>query len=128
MRVRATRPFTAYHAPSSSAVPAVDGQEFDGEIAAYLASTGAPVEVIEADPDPVDGAPDGDPDGGSGAGDPDGPERVDDDPAPPPAFDPAEHTVDDVLAYVAAHPTQRAAVRLLEEAGKQRTTILRALD
>lgn len=44
------------------------------------------------------------------------------------AFDPGEHTVDDVLAYVDAHPDQRPAVLAAEQAGKDRTTLVSQLE
>ena len=43
------------------------------------------------------------------------------------AYDPADHTVAEVLAYVAEHPDQRQAVQDAETAGKARTTLLGAL-
>lgn len=56
-------------------------------------------------------------------------EPIGDDSAPPPAFDPAEHTVEEVLEYVEAHPEQRGAVLAMETAtdGKHRVTIVKAL-
>jgi len=57
----------------------------------------------------------------------------DDAPAPEPEpdpeqFDPAAHTVDDVLAYVDGHPDAAASVLEAERAGKARTTLLDALE
>ena len=50
------------------------------------------------------------------------------DPGPDPqtsgAFDPGEHTVADVQAYVDANPDQAQAVYDAESEGKQRTTLL----
>lgn len=40
------------------------------------------------------------------------------------AYDPSEHTVDEVLAYVAEHPDEADEIREAEEAGKGRVTIL----
>lgn len=56
-------------------------------------------------------------------------ERVGDDSAPDPAYDPADHTVDEVLEYVSAHPEQARAILALETAedGKHRVTIVKAL-
>ncbi|MFE3578717.1 hypothetical protein [Streptomyces vinaceus] len=48
------------------------------------------------------------------------------DPAPAADFDPSEHTVDDVLAYLAdADEAERARVLAVEEAGQARVTILK---
>lgn len=44
------------------------------------------------------------------------------------SFDPGEHTVADVLAYVEEHPDQKAAVRKAERKGQGRVTLLRSLD
>jgi hypothetical protein len=44
------------------------------------------------------------------------------------AFDPSEHSVHDVLAYVEEHPDERDAVRAAERGGKGRVTLLSALD
>lgn len=44
------------------------------------------------------------------------------------AYDPGLHTVAEVIAYVADHPDQRAAVRDAEAAGKARSTLLTALE
>src|SRR5262245_18946629 len=41
-------------------------------------------------------------------------------------YDPGEHTVAEVLAYLDAHPDQHDAVLAAEAAGKGRTTILNA--
>lgn len=46
---------------------------------------------------------------------------------PPEEYDPGQHTVADVLAYLEEHPDQRQAVLDAEEAGKARTTLLSAL-
>lgn len=60
----------------------------------------------------------------------DGPEV---DPEPPAAktstgpFDPADHTVPDVEAYVAAHPDELDRIVAAELAGKNRSTLLDAL-
>lgn len=43
-------------------------------------------------------------------------------------FDPAEHTVEDVLAHLEAHPDERDAVLAAERDGKARVTLLAALD
>jgi hypothetical protein len=42
-------------------------------------------------------------------------------------FDPAEHNVDDVLAYVEENPDEREAVFDKEKEGKARVTLLEAL-
>lgn len=42
-------------------------------------------------------------------------------------FDVSEHTVDEVLAFVAAHPEACDEVRTAEEHGKQRTGVLSGL-
>jgi hypothetical protein len=47
---------------------------------------------------------------------------------PPEAFDPADHTVDEVLAYVDKHPDKADAVLAAEEAGKNRSTLVAALE
>jgi len=44
------------------------------------------------------------------------------------AFDPGEHTVQEVLDYLAEHEDERESVRASEEAGKGRSTLLSALD
>jgi len=41
-----------------------------------------------------------------------------------PPFDPAEHTVDQVLAFIDEHPDQSAAVLASEAAGKNRTSLV----
>jgi hypothetical protein len=43
-------------------------------------------------------------------------------------FDPSQHTVDAVLAYVKENPDQAAAIVAAERDGKHRSTILDALD
>jgi hypothetical protein len=43
------------------------------------------------------------------------------------SYDPGEHTVAEVLAYVAEHPDQADQVRAAEQDGKARTTLLDAL-
>ena len=43
-------------------------------------------------------------------------------------YDPAAHTVDEVQAYVAAHPDEAAAVLAAEQAGKDRVTLTAALE
>lgn len=43
------------------------------------------------------------------------------------AFDPSEHTVQEVLDYIDAHPDESAAVLAAEQAGKGRKTVLSAL-
>lgn len=43
-------------------------------------------------------------------------------------FDPAAHTVGDVIDYVFRHPEERAAILELEAAGKARSTLLAALE
>lgn len=52
-------------------------------------------------------------------------------PEPPPVgeggYDPGEHTVAEVLEYVADHPDQAENIREAEENGKARTTLLDAL-
>jgi hypothetical protein len=45
-------------------------------------------------------------------------------PAPKQAYDPGDHTVAEVLAYLEAHPDQAEAVLEAEAAGKARTTLL----
>jgi hypothetical protein len=47
-------------------------------------------------------------------------------PVRPPAarFDPGEHTVADVEAYIAKHPDQADAVLAAEKSGKARTTLV----
>jgi hypothetical protein len=42
-------------------------------------------------------------------------------------FDPADHTVAEVLAYVAEHPDTADTIRAAETAGRNRTTLLDAL-
>lgn len=49
-------------------------------------------------------------------------------PVEPDAFDPGEHTVEDVVAYMVEHPDELAAVLDAERAGKARVTLLGALD
>jgi hypothetical protein len=44
--------------------------------------------------------------------------------APAAQFDPGEHTVADVEAYLAKHPDQRDAVLAAEAAGKARATLV----
>jgi hypothetical protein len=39
-------------------------------------------------------------------------------------FDPADHTVAEVLDYAAEHPDEVAAIAAAEEAGKNRSTLL----
>lgn len=43
-------------------------------------------------------------------------------------FDPGEHTVADVIAYVAEFPDSRAAVLDAEKAGKNRVTLVEQLE
>lgn len=43
-------------------------------------------------------------------------------------YDPSEHTVDEVQAYVADNPDQKDAVLKAEKAGKNRTTLVSALE
>lgn len=122
MRVRAKQAFSAYRPENCTIIGAEKGQEFADDVARYLLDTHAPVVEIE-DPAPAVS----DAQGVSVPVDETPVQRVDDDPAPPPAFDPADHTVDEVLAYAEANPDQRGAVRLLEATGKARTTILKNL-
>lgn len=42
-------------------------------------------------------------------------------------FDPADHSVAEVVAYVEANPDEREAVLALEQNGKARSTLLAAL-
>lgn len=42
-------------------------------------------------------------------------------------FDPSEHKVDEVIAYVTEHPDQRETVLATEQAGKDRKTLVEAL-
>lgn len=42
-------------------------------------------------------------------------------------FDPGQHTVSEVLAYLADHPDETDAIRAAEETGKARSTLLDAL-
>ena len=42
-------------------------------------------------------------------------------------FDPGAHNVEEVLAHVAEHPTEREAVLAAETAGKARKTVIEAL-
>lgn len=49
-------------------------------------------------------------------------------PATVAAFDPAEHTVADVLSYLDAHPDQTERVADAELGGKARKTLLDAID
>ena len=44
------------------------------------------------------------------------------------AFDPAEGTIDDVRAYVEAHPDELEDVLAAEKAGKDRSTLVAWLD
>lgn len=44
-----------------------------------------------------------------------------------PAFDPTGHTIPDVVAYVQEHPDDVARVVALEQAGKNRPTLLAQL-
>lgn len=127
MRVRATAPVRAYQPANCGFLTGDTGTEWDGDDAVFLAATGAPVEVIDAEPTEAPASPEAPPA-------PEAPavpelERVDDDSAPDAAFDPADHTVDEVIEYVQANPSQRAAVLALETAddGKQRVTIVKAL-
>jgi hypothetical protein len=46
----------------------------------------------------------------------------------PAGYDPGEHTVDEVKAYVEAHPDERQAVLDAETAGKARSTLLAWLE
>lgn len=58
------------------------------------------------------------------------PPSGDDGPAPEEdkgTYEPGEHTVADVEAYVAEHPDERAAITVAERAGKNRSTLLEAL-
>jgi xanthine/CO dehydrogenase XdhC/CoxF family maturation factor len=57
------------------------------------------------DPDPAESVPD--------------PEQEESD-----AYDPSDHTVDDVLAYATDHPDEVEAIRVAEEQGKARVGIL----
>ena len=111
------------------------GTVFDGDLGAFLLRTAAdaveevgppPVAREEAPPpaalspaSPTVEAPAVD-DVGEPAGDLPAPEPVDG------GFDPAEHTVAQVLAYVKDHPDEGTAIRALEasETGKRRTVIL----
>lgn len=43
-------------------------------------------------------------------------------------YDPGAHTVAEVEAYVTAHPDERAAVLAAEKAGKNRATLVAALE
>lgn len=43
-------------------------------------------------------------------------------------FDPADHTIDEVLAHIDEHPETLDAVAAAERAGKARTTLLAKLD
>jgi hypothetical protein len=43
-------------------------------------------------------------------------------------FDPADHTVDDVKAYVGEHPGERQAILDAETAGKNRVTLVDWLE
>ena len=52
----------------------------------------------------------------------------DDDEQTPATFDPGEHTVADVLAYVAEYPDSRAGVLDAEKAGKNRVTLVEQLE
>jgi hypothetical protein len=42
-------------------------------------------------------------------------------------FDPAEHTVAEVLAYIEEHPEEAEAVRAAEASGKARQTVLKSI-
>lgn len=126
-RVVARSDFRTYD--GANVIDVHEGQEFTGALAAALADAGVDVEVVET------GLPEGaqqpaaetstpDPDPKQGAQDPAG-DSGDDDPAD---FDPADHTVDEVRAYLRNHPDQRDAVRAAELAGKARTTLLTELS
>ena len=99
------------------------GQVIDGDDGVFLRDN-APHHVRPLDPEPV----------------PEPVTTVPDvapvEPAAPPAgeppadevdFDPAEHSVQQVLEYAQAHPELRAALRQAEQVGRQRTTILSTL-
>lgn len=43
-------------------------------------------------------------------------------------YDPSDHTVDDVLDYVADHPDEHDAVLQAEKDGKNRSTLVSALE
>lgn len=73
----------------------------------------------DADADANDGDGDGD---GDSAGDGDGAGDAGD------AYDPSEHGVDEVKAYVAEHPGEKAAILAAEKNGKNRSTLVSALE
>jgi hypothetical protein len=149
--VRATRAFTAYHGPTCQMLTVAEGDQYEGDLAVYLATTGTPVEVVE-DPDgavdavlnpplpapaeePTPAADGAEPDDPADEQPADSPEPVlgDPDPAadsaddPAADFDPGQHTVAEVIAYAKANPDQAAAVLAAEKAGRARTTILSEL-
>lgn len=77
-----------------------------------------PSDDTEADGGDADGDADADADGGDGDDDAkgdDGEEAV--------AYDPSEHSVKDVQAYLAENPDQHDAVIAAEQAGKNRSTL-----
>jgi hypothetical protein len=87
-----------------------------------------PREAAEAPLTDADGQPEGsDPSEGDGepaeGGDPDG--EAD---APSEGFDPSEHTVPEVIAYVEENPDELEAVYVAEGADKARSTLLSKLD
>lgn len=43
-------------------------------------------------------------------------------------FDPADHTIDDVKAYVEANPEEAADILSMEEGGKDRSTLIEWLE
>lgn len=44
------------------------------------------------------------------------------------AYDPGDHTVEEVKEYVEEHPDESAAIAEAEKSGKARTTLLDALE
>ena len=135
VRVRARQKFSTYLNDTCQLVEAEAGTEFAGHIAVHMLATLCPVDTLEIDDDgaPGDDTPTpADPP----AGPPSDPSDPPADPTPadgPPAqgddepFDPAQHTVAEVLAYAAEHPDVAEQIHALEAATRARTGVLSAL-
>ncbi|HEY9412229.1 MAG TPA: hypothetical protein VIP77_21805 [Jiangellaceae bacterium] len=103
MRVVATEPFKTYY--GMVCIDVAEGQEHDGEFAAFLLAGGAPVRVVDSD-------------------------EADQPPAPSQSAGlDVESTAKQVLAWVGDNPERAAQARDAETArDKPRSTLLAKLD
>ena len=122
MAVRITRDERAYETAKSQFHQFRRGQVVDGPLAVWLLASNPDIcEVIGA-PEPAVAEPE--------TQAPEGVAVATSEPAPAESgYDPAEHSVAQVLAYVKEHPDEAEAIRAAEagEDGKRRTVILSTL-